>query len=187
MGGQNQWLPMLKVRQPLSYLLPFHAATNRGAAWCAESPSSWGCPAHPGMLQCREIPRAGSWVSPILLTELSGSNASAIDTQPQIGSCHPFPPSTELCSCKDKQGEHCSGQCAGQNAGPGAANVPKASKKCSAPLGREPKLHSAKGPASGGWVEAEGETLVHFNNLMDHGASSAGLTYIGRPELSEHN
>lgn len=141
----------------------------------------------PGCYSADKSPVLGAGSAPILLTELSGSNASAIDTQPQIGSCHPFPPSAELCSCKDKQGEHCSGRSTGQNAGPGAANVPKASKKGSAPLGREPKLHSAKGWASGGWVEAEGGTLVHFKNLTDRGASSAGLTYIGRPELSEHN
>lgn len=75
------------------------------------------------MLRNPPSPGAGSALS------RSRSREGAMPAVPaescELGHAAHSPPSTELSSCKDKQGEHCSGRCAGQNvcAGPGAANV----------------------------------------------------------------
>lgn len=123
MRGQNQRLPRLRVRKSLSYLLSSHAETSRGTAQCGKSPPPRGCWGDAAVLRNPPSPGAGSALSRSRSRE-AAMPAVATESR-ELGHAAHSPPSTELSSCKDKQGEHCSGRCAGQNvcAGPGAANV----------------------------------------------------------------
>lgn len=93
----------------------------------------------------------------------------------ELGQAAHSPPSTELSSCKDKQGKHCSGRCAGQNvcAGPGAANVLAGLKRAQS-LKEAPGFSRKRAKAAlcqGQGIRGVGRggergTLVHFNNLV---------------------